>query len=115
MGEIGLMGIAIPEEYGGAAMDALAYSLVMEEISRTVGAAYEARRLLFRPIKLGQIVEDGPSCARSCRRRGRGRGGAMRWWRDGGARGELELCQCADRRRLARARHTIQSDGQHVK
>ena len=28
------MGIAIPEEYGGAGMDALAYSLAMEEISR---------------------------------------------------------------------------------
>ena len=28
------MGIAIPEEYGGAGMDALAYALAMEEISR---------------------------------------------------------------------------------
>ena len=34
MGEMGLMGIAIPEEWGGAGMDALAYALAMEEISR---------------------------------------------------------------------------------
>jgi butyryl-CoA dehydrogenase len=34
VGELGLMGIAIPEEYGGAGMDPLAYALAMEEISR---------------------------------------------------------------------------------
>lgn len=34
MGEMGLMGIAIPDEYGGSGMDALAYALAMEEISR---------------------------------------------------------------------------------
>ena len=34
MGELGLMGIAIPEQYGGAGMDPLAYALAMEEISR---------------------------------------------------------------------------------
>jgi butyryl-CoA dehydrogenase len=33
MGELGFLGMAIPEEYGGAGMDNLAYSLVMEEIS----------------------------------------------------------------------------------
>ena len=34
MGKLGLMGIAISDEYGGAGMDALAYALAMEEISR---------------------------------------------------------------------------------
>ena len=34
MGEMGLMGIAIPDEYGGSGMDPLAYALAMEEISR---------------------------------------------------------------------------------
>ena len=34
MGELGLMGIAVPEEHGGAGMDTLAYALAMEEISR---------------------------------------------------------------------------------
>jgi alkylation response protein AidB-like acyl-CoA dehydrogenase len=34
MGEMGLMGIEIPEQYGGAGMDALAYVLALEEICR---------------------------------------------------------------------------------
>ena len=34
MGELGLMGLAIPEEYGGAGADQIAYSLAIEELSR---------------------------------------------------------------------------------
>lgn len=34
MGEQGLFGITVPEAYGGAGLDCLAYSLVMEELSR---------------------------------------------------------------------------------
>jgi alkylation response protein AidB-like acyl-CoA dehydrogenase len=34
MGEIGLMGIEVPPEYGGAGMDTLAYVLAVEEISK---------------------------------------------------------------------------------
>lgn len=34
MGEMGLMGIEIPEEYGGAGMDTLAYVLTMIEVAR---------------------------------------------------------------------------------
>jgi butyryl-CoA dehydrogenase len=33
-GELGLTGVAVPEEHGGAGMDALSYALVIEEISR---------------------------------------------------------------------------------
>lgn len=33
MAELGFLGVAIPQEYGGAGLDALTYSLVMEEIS----------------------------------------------------------------------------------
>jgi butyryl-CoA dehydrogenase len=33
MAELGLMGIAVPEELGGAGMDAVSYALAMEEIS----------------------------------------------------------------------------------
>jgi butyryl-CoA dehydrogenase len=33
MGELGLMGVAIPQEHGGAGMDSLSYALAMEEIS----------------------------------------------------------------------------------
>src|SRR5690606_23837309 len=34
MGRLGFMGIEIPEEYGGAGMDTIAYVLAMEEISK---------------------------------------------------------------------------------
>ncbi len=34
MGALGFMGIEVPEEYGGAGMDTLAYVLAMEEISK---------------------------------------------------------------------------------
>jgi butyryl-CoA dehydrogenase len=33
MGELGFMGVAVPEEHGGAGMDTLSYALAMEEIS----------------------------------------------------------------------------------
>jgi butyryl-CoA dehydrogenase len=33
-GELGLAGVAVPEEHGGAGMDTLSYTLVIEEISR---------------------------------------------------------------------------------
>src|ERR1051325_11819458 len=34
MGELGFMGIAVPEAYGGAGFDHISYVLAMEEISR---------------------------------------------------------------------------------
>jgi alkylation response protein AidB-like acyl-CoA dehydrogenase len=34
MGKLGLMGVEIPEEYGGAGLDTLSYALAVEEISR---------------------------------------------------------------------------------
>ncbi len=34
MGELGLMGVAVPEEYGGAGLDYIAYAIVIEELSR---------------------------------------------------------------------------------
>jgi butyryl-CoA dehydrogenase len=33
MAELGLLGVAIPQEYGGAGMDTLSYALAMEEVS----------------------------------------------------------------------------------
>ncbi len=38
MGELGLMGIYIPEEYGGAGADMLSYALAVEEVSRICGS-----------------------------------------------------------------------------
>src|SRR5919206_874377 len=34
LGELGLLGVAVPAEWGGAGMDAVAYAVAMEEISR---------------------------------------------------------------------------------
>ncbi len=34
LGELGFMGVTIPEEYGGAAMDSVSYAISVEEISR---------------------------------------------------------------------------------
>lgn len=38
MGEMGLMGIEVPEEYGGAGMDCVAYALAMAEIAKADAA-----------------------------------------------------------------------------
>jgi alkylation response protein AidB-like acyl-CoA dehydrogenase len=38
MGKLGLMGIEVPEEYGGAGMDTLAYVLALEEICKADGS-----------------------------------------------------------------------------
>src|SRR3990170_4472037 len=38
MGAMGLMGIEVPEEYGGAGLDTLSYVLALEEISKADAA-----------------------------------------------------------------------------
>ena len=38
MGEMGLLGIPIPEKYGGAGLDYLSYALTVEEIARVCGS-----------------------------------------------------------------------------
>jgi len=50
LGEIGLMGINITEEYGGPGFDALAYAIAMEEISRgcaSTGVIMSAHNSLY--------------------------------------------------------------------
>ena len=44
MGELGLMGLAIPEEYGGAGADQIAYTMAIEELAR-VSASVAAGEL----------------------------------------------------------------------
>ena len=39
MGELGLMGINVDEEFGGSGLDALAYAVTLEEISRGCASA----------------------------------------------------------------------------
>jgi isovaleryl-CoA dehydrogenase len=58
MGELGLLGITVPEAYGGAAMGYLAHMVAMEEISRasaSVGLSYGAHSNLC----VNQIKRNG--------------------------------------------------------
>ena len=38
MGKLGLMGVVVPEEYGGAGMGYIEYILIIEEIARVCGS-----------------------------------------------------------------------------
>ncbi len=61
MGELGLLGITVPEQFGGAGMGYLEHVLAMEEISRgsaSVGLAYGAHsNLCVNQIKLNGTEE----------------------------------------------------------
>ena len=52
MGDLGLLGITIPEQYGGSGMGYLAHAIAMEEISRasaSVGLSYGAPQSVSEP------------------------------------------------------------------
>jgi len=56
MGELGLMGVEVPEEYGGAGLDTLAYVLAVEEISRadaSHGVIMSVNNSLYCQLKFG--------------------------------------------------------------
>jgi len=58
MGELGLMAVAVPEEFGGTGLDYLAYAIAMEEISRgcaSAGVIMSVNNSLF----LGPILSFG--------------------------------------------------------
>jgi len=58
MGQLGLMGINVPEAYGGAGLDYLAYAVAVEEISRgcaSAGVIMSAHNSLY----LGPILKYG--------------------------------------------------------
>ena len=61
MGALGLLGVTVPEQYGGAAMGYLEHVIAMEEISRgsaSVGLAYGAHsNLCVNQIKLNGTEE----------------------------------------------------------
>ena len=56
MGELGLMGIALPEEYGGGGMDALSYMITIEELSR--GCASHAAAVALHNSLYGPPIVD---------------------------------------------------------
>jgi alkylation response protein AidB-like acyl-CoA dehydrogenase len=58
MGELGLMGMTVPQDYGGAGIDRISYMIALEEISRicgSTGLTVEAHNSLG----LGHIYEQG--------------------------------------------------------
>ncbi len=58
LGEMGLLGITAPEEFGGSNMGYLAHTIVMEEISRasaSIGLSYGA----FSNLCINQIAKNG--------------------------------------------------------
>ena len=64
MGELGVLGITVPEEYGGAGMGYLAHMVAMEEISRasaSVGLSYGAHSNLC----VNQIKRNGNDAQRA--------------------------------------------------
>jgi len=64
MGELGVLGITVPEAYGGAAMGYLAHMVAMEEISRasaSVGLSYGAHSNLC----VNQIKRNGSEAQRA--------------------------------------------------
>jgi isovaleryl-CoA dehydrogenase len=63
MGELGVLGITVPEEYGGAGMGYLAHMIAMEEISRasaSIGLSYGAHSNLC----VNQIKRNGTEAQR---------------------------------------------------
>lgn len=76
MGELGLMGIEVPEEYGGAGLDTLSYVLALEEISKADAAhgtvmsvnnslfchgilrfgTEEQKQKFVRPVASGEVI-----------------------------------------------------------
>ncbi len=56
MGELGLMGIFLPEDYGGGGMDALSYMIVVEELSK--GCSSHAAVVALHNSLYGQPIVD---------------------------------------------------------
>ncbi len=71
MGQLGFMGIEVPEEYGGAGMDTLAYVLAMVEICK-VDASHGTIMSVKTPM---------PTACSSSARRSRSRSTSCRWRR----------------------------------
>ena len=44
MAELGFLGVAVPDEFGGAGLDHVSYVLVMEEVSRACASTIRAAR-----------------------------------------------------------------------
>ena len=62
MGEMGLLGVTIPEEYGGAGLDQISYGLIMQEIERGVSgvrstASVQSSLVMYPIFKFGSEAQ----------------------------------------------------------
>jgi isovaleryl-CoA dehydrogenase len=51
MGELGLLGITVPEEYGGSGMGYLAHTIAVEEIARASASDQPVLWRAFQPVR----------------------------------------------------------------
>ena len=70
LAELGLMGVCVPEEYGGAGADFLSYVLVLEELSRAdagvgVTVAVHTSAATLPILAFGTDEQSRGSCRRS--------------------------------------------------
>ncbi len=105
LGEMGLMGIPYPKEYGGAGLDVLSYAIAVEELSRVDGGAgvilsahvslgsypimafgtEEQKQKYLVPLAKGEKIGRLWSDRAKCRQR-------RRWYRDDSRIGRRPLC-----------------------
>ena len=69
LGELGLMGIPFPEEYGGAGGDSLAYALAVEELTRVDSSRrdHDVRAHLARHAADLPVRQRGAEASATCR------------------------------------------------
>jgi butyryl-CoA dehydrogenase len=64
LGELGLLGIMVPEEFGGAGMDALSYAVALEEIARACASTAVAMSVQSSLV-LAPILREGNDAQRT--------------------------------------------------
>jgi butyryl-CoA dehydrogenase len=64
LGEVGLLGVMVPERWGGAGMDALSYALALEEISRAC-ASTGVIMSVQNSLVCGPLVSSGSDAQRA--------------------------------------------------
>ena len=69
LGEMGLLGLTVPGEYGGSEMGYLAHLVAMEEISRASGSVGLSLRRAFQPVRQQPLRQRqrGAAAASTCR------------------------------------------------
>jgi butyryl-CoA dehydrogenase len=64
LGELGLLGIMVPEKFGGAGMDALSYAVALEEIARACASTAVAMSVQSSLV-LAPILKEGDDAQRA--------------------------------------------------